>query len=65
MPLMPPKMLQETRQARRLYVGNVPMDANSDELVAFFNEAMMKATLTRPPPNYPPNPPPPRTPQLE
>jgi len=47
MPAMAPTLLQETRQARRLYVGNVPLDCSPEEIIAFLNEAMIKAELTK------------------
>ena len=47
MPLMTPQQAQDTRPARRLYVGNIPIDTPAEELVAFFNEAMIKAGLNK------------------
>merc|ERR1712087_874189 len=47
MPPLAPHALIETRQARRMYVGNVPLDATSDELVAFLNGAMLQAELNK------------------
>jgi hypothetical protein len=40
---------QATRQARRLYVGNMPPDAREDEIRAFFSKAMATAHPNLPP----------------
>jgi len=47
MPPLAPHILVETRQARRVYVGNVPHDASPDELVRFLNAAMLQAELNK------------------
>eukprot|EP00005_Dracoamoeba_jomungandri_P010424 CAMPEP_0174277460 /NCGR_PEP_ID=MMETSP0439-20130205/60942_1 /TAXON_ID=0 /ORGANISM="Stereomyxa ramosa, Strain Chinc5" /LENGTH=584 /DNA_ID=CAMNT_0015369783 /DNA_START=24 /DNA_END=1778 /DNA_ORIENTATION=+ len=43
MPLLSTTNPQQTRQARRLYVGNVPDESSEQELMDFFNTAMMNA----------------------
>jgi len=40
MPLLATQNPQQTRQARRLYVGNIPLDISDQELIDFFNTAM-------------------------
>lgn len=47
MPQLGPQMLAETRQARRVYVGNLPGSVNPQEVVSFFNDAMIKAGLNK------------------
>ena len=47
MPQVPPQLMAETRQARRLYVGNVPTEIGADELVTFFNEQMRSSGLVK------------------
>ena len=47
MPQIPPQLMAETRQARRLYVGNVPTEIGADELVMFFNEQMRNSGLVK------------------
>jgi splicing factor U2AF subunit len=39
---------QINRQARRLYVGNIPPGVSDQDLVEFFNEAMIKASVVQP-----------------
>jgi splicing factor U2AF subunit len=36
----------QTRQQRRIYVGNIPRDATEQELIAFFNEIMKRARIS-------------------
>lgn len=38
---------QINRQARRLYVGNIPTGVSDQDLVEFFNEAMIKANVVQ------------------
>ena len=40
-------MLNETRQARRVYIGNLPGSVPPQEVVDFFNDAMVKAGLNK------------------
>ena len=47
MPIQAPQMLNETRQARRVYVGNLPGSVPPQEVVDFFNDAMVKAGLNK------------------
>lgn len=47
MPLQAPQMLNETRQARRVYVGNLPGSVPPQEVTDFFNDAMIKAGLNK------------------
>jgi len=47
MPIQAPQMLNETRQARRVYVGNLPGSIPPQEVVDFFNDAMVKAGLNK------------------
>ena len=44
---MPTQLLNETRQARRIYVGNLPSSVSPEELVAFLNDAMIKAGVNK------------------
>jgi len=46
-PLMNPMNPQQTRQARRLYIGNIPSNVTEPELAQFFNAAMSTAKLTK------------------
>lgn len=39
---------QINRQARRLYVGSIPPGVSDQDLVEFFNEAMVKAAVVQP-----------------
>lgn len=45
MSLLPPTA-QQTRQARRLYVGNVPQGVDEKKMMDFFNKTMMDANAT-------------------
>jgi len=45
MPLLNSQNPQQTRQARRLYVGNIPEGIGDEELVAFFNTAMTSSPV--------------------
>ena len=47
MPIMAPQVLNETRQARRVYIGNLPGSVPPQEVVDFFNDAMIKAGLNK------------------
>ena len=47
MPIMAPQVLNETRQARRVYIGNLPGTVPPQEVVDFFNDAMIKAGLNK------------------
>ena len=40
-----------TRQARRLYVGNIPFGITEDAMVKFFNEKMVESKLCSAPGN--------------
>lgn len=40
MPLITPPTSQQTRQARRIYVGGIPSTASDDHIKAFFENAM-------------------------
>jgi len=40
-----------TRQARRLYIGNIPFGITEDLVVDYFNEKMVKSNLTSAPGN--------------
>lgn len=46
MPLLTSQNPQQTRQARRLYVGNVPGAVTEQELAHFFNDKMLSAGLS-------------------
>ena len=46
-----PAASQMTRQARRLYVGNIPFGITEDAMVKFFNEKMVESKLCSAPGN--------------
>ena len=46
-----PAASQMTRQARRLYVGNIPFGITEDAMVKFFNEKMVESNLCSAPGN--------------
>uniref|UniRef100_H2Z1Z9 Splicing factor U2AF subunit n=1 Tax=Ciona savignyi TaxID=51511 RepID=H2Z1Z9_CIOSA len=48
-PIMPMAGSQMTRQARRLYVGNIPFGVTEDAMMDFFNNQMQIAGLTQAP----------------
>ena len=54
LPIPPPPQpaaSQMTRQARRLYIGNIPFGLTEDLMVNFFNEKMKEANLMSAPGN--------------
>lgn len=54
LPIPPPPQpaaSQMTRQARRLYIGNIPFGITEDLVVDYFNEKMVKSNLTSAPGN--------------
>jgi len=51
MPLIAPPTTQQTRQSRRLYVGNLPPNAVDVELMEFFNAALIAANVATSPGN--------------
>ena len=54
LPIPPPPQpaaSQMTRQARRLYVGNIPFGITEDAMVKFFNEKMVESKLCSAPGN--------------
>lgn len=40
-----------TRQARRLYIGNIPFGITEDLMISFFNDKMQQSGLTSAPGN--------------
>jgi len=46
-PLLSSQNPQQSRQARRLYVGNVPANVTEEELAEFFNAAMITAKASK------------------
>ena len=50
-PIPQPAASQMTRQARRLYVGNIPFGVSEDVMCKFFNEKMVEAGLCSAPGN--------------
>eukprot|EP01097_Dermamoeba_algensis_P002027 TRINITY_DN1808_c0_g1_i2.p1 TRINITY_DN1808_c0_g1~~TRINITY_DN1808_c0_g1_i2.p1 ORF type:complete len:393 (-),score=81.57 TRINITY_DN1808_c0_g1_i2:67-1245(-) len=49
-PLLTTQNTQQSRQARRLYIGNIPAGVSEQQLAAFFNEAMQNASVNKGPP---------------
>lgn len=44
-PTTPTPLLNSTRQARRLYIGSIPLGINSEAMVAFFNSELQSRGL--------------------
>ncbi|KAJ1566812.1 hypothetical protein HK405_008320 [Cladochytrium tenue] len=45
-PLPPPQPTNIARQARRLYVGGIPVGASEDALMSFFNQSVSSITMS-------------------